>query len=353
MDNAYIKSQPQHGFYQPGAEREVPLRKDIAPYVATNKGGVPVTRLRAVITLHDRLPAFTIKTIKPYITKHIVSGIGGLGHALVPVQSKGGREFVSLPSTGVRGNGGVLFLPRPGTNTVRLFAWNVERLSLSRNCSNQSHAETQFLNWFNGHAKRYPGFVSRVKRIHLYINKSPCGGCTEDLCSFVRKHGLGGKVHITWAKTYTKGTCGIMDVQKMKQCGIQVLSDQELQSENGPRLRNIKVEKQQAHTYMLDKRVHSPKPQAVNRRLERLFKSPAGKPASLLSRVFASPHNRARVKRLFQRAIDQGNFTKRVGGGYEAVIPFKHTTGWSYGRPVKRLKMILDKKGSWHYYPVP
>ena len=353
MDNAYIKSQPVPGFYMPGAEREVPLRKDIVPYVASNKGGVPVTRLRAVITLNDRLPAFTIKTIKPFITKHIVSGIGGLGHALVPVQSKGGREFVSLPSTGVRGNGGVLFLPRPRTNTIRLFAWNVERLSLSRNCSNQSHAETQFLNWFNGHAKRCPDFVKRVKRINLYINKSPCGGCTEDFCSFVRKHGLGGKVHITWAKTYTKGTCGIMDVQKMKQCGIKFPPDQELQSETGPQLRNIKVEKQHAHNYILDKRVHVSKLKAVNRREERLMNDKKA-PASLLSKVFASPHNYARLKRLFQSKIDQGLYSNRRDGGVEVVLSFKDIdTGWAYGKPVKRLKMIMDSRGGWHYFPIP
>ena len=77
------------------------------------------------------------------------------------------------------------------------------------------------------------------------------------------------------------------------------------------------------------------------------------KPASMLSRVFASPHNYARVKQLFQGIINQGNYRQRPDGGYEAIRTFKFPTGWSYGKQVNRLKAIIDQKGNWHYYPVP
>jgi hypothetical protein len=141
----------------------------------------------------------------------------------------------------------------------------------------------------------------------------------------------------------------------LESCGLQVLAapQQELLFETKPRLGTVKDAKQQAHTYLFDTRVHSSKPTAVNRRLERLLKDPPAKPASLLSRVFASPHNRSRVKQLFQRAIDQGQYTKRQGGGYETVLSFKHPTGWWYGKKVNRLKAIVDIAGNWHYYPVP
>jgi hypothetical protein len=334
---------------------EVPGRKSIAPFVSSNKGGVPVTRLQAFILLRDRLPAFTIQTTTLGQTPHLSGGIGGLGNARVPIQSRGGRRFVSLPSRGVRGNGGVLFLPPAGSNTVRLYAWNVERAGLSRHSSNESHAETQFLNWLSGHIRQFPGFLGRIWRIHIFLNNSPCGGCTEDLCRFVQRNRLQHKVSIRWTRNYDKGTSSADNRRRLQSCGLQVPAapQHELLFETKPRLGIVKDAKQQAHTYMFDTRVHSSKPKAVNRRLERLLKDPPGRPASLLSRVFSSPHNRSRVKRLFQRSIDQGNFTQRKGGGYESVLSFKHPTGWSYGKQVNRLKASVDTAGNWHYYPVP
>ncbi|MCJ8166191.1 hypothetical protein MKJ04_15190 [Pontibacter sp. E15-1] len=355
MDFIHTQTPSESLFRQVWPEREVLSRKDVVPFVASNKGGIPVTRLRAIITLRDRLPAFTLQTTVPVKTPHLKSGIGGLGGGLVPIQSRNGRRYVSLPSRGVRGNGGVLFLPRAGSSTIQLYTWNVEPLTLSRSSSNQSHAERQFLNWFEGHVRQYPQFARRVKQIRLFLNNSPCGWCTYDLCRFVSTFGLKNKVSITWTRAYTKGTDSAANSAKLQQCGIRVIgnSQPEISYEVVPQLRNLKVEKQQAHTYVLDKRVHTGKPQATNRRIERLLTGSESKLASLLSRVFASPHNRMRVKRLFERAIGQGNFQKRKGGGYEVVLPFKHTTGWSYGKRVHRLKAIIDEKGSWHYYPVP
>lgn len=351
MYDAFIKDPPKRLVQQVAPEKEIPTRKDVSPFVASNKGGIPVTRLRAVITLRDRSPAFLIQKITPVKTPHIRGGVGGLGNGMVPIQSKAGREFVSLPSRGVRGNGGVLFLPRPGSNTIELYAWNVERLSLSRNCSNEQHAEIQFLNWLEGHIGQYPGFVSRIRSIRLYINKSPCAACTEDLCAFAKKHKLVGRIRITWEKLYN-GACGSTDLQKLEQCRFIPPKRNAILFETPPQLKQLKLAKQQQHTYMFDKRVHVAKPKAVNRRLERLMQDKQ-QPASLLARVFASPHNYTRLKRLFQHKIDRGDYRERKDGGYEAVLSFKFNTGWSYGKPVRRLKLIMDRKGGWHYFPVP
>jgi hypothetical protein len=335
-------------------EVKFPGKAGIAPYVATNKRGIPVTQARIIIFLNDKWPAFTIQTITLGKTPHIISGIGGLGGARVPIQTRGKRQYVSLPSTGERGNGGVLFLPESGKNTIHLLTWNVDSLSLSRNRSNASHAETQFLNWIQAHIRQYPHFVNRIRAIHLFINNSPCGACTGGICAFVKKYNLGNKLKVSWQKRYNKETSSTLNLQRLQRCGISVSPavQSEIQAEIKPQLKNIKVESQQKHTYILDKRVHANKSQAVNRREERLM-SNTQKPASLLSRVFASPHNYARVKRLFQGIIDQGLYRQRKGGGYEATLSFKYPTGWSYGQPVNRLKVIIDQKGDWHYYPVP
>ena len=58
---------------------EVPGRNDVSPFVARNKGSIPVTRLRAIITLKDSRPAFSWQTTILGRTPHIISGIGGLG----------------------------------------------------------------------------------------------------------------------------------------------------------------------------------------------------------------------------------------------------------------------------------
>ncbi|WP_210464279.1 hypothetical protein [Rufibacter roseolus] len=335
-------------------EVKFPGKAGITPYAATNKAGAPVTQARIVILLNDRLPAFAIQTIILGKTPHITSGIGGLGGARVPIQTRGRRQFVSIPSKGARGNGGVLFLPESGRNVIHLLTWNVGRLSLSRNVGNETHAETQFLNWIRAHLQQYPKFLKRIRAIQILINNSPCGYCTADLCAFATKHHLGSKLKISWKRNYNKGTDSTANLQKLRQCGIVAISpgQSELLAEIKPQLKNLKLAKQQQHTYLLDKRVHSNKPQAVNRRAERLMTNSL-KPTSLLSRVFASPHNYARVKQLFQGTINQGNYRQRPDGSYEAIRSFRFPTGWSYGKPVNRLKAIIDQKGNWHYYPVP
>jgi hypothetical protein len=253
----------------------------------------------------------------------------------------------------MRGNGGVLFLPLSNKNTIHLLTWNVDTLSLSRNSGNNSHAEAQFFNWFNSHSAQYPQFVKRIKSIFIFINNSPCGACTQDLCAFVKRYNLGNKIKISWKRPYTKGNSIAETLQKLTQCGVVVTKPATSSSQAELKLGNLKIAKQQQHTYMLDKRVHASAPGAVNRRVERLLLTGSRKPASLLSGVFASPHNYSRVKRLFQQTVDQGNYSTRPGGGYQAVLSFKQPTGWSYGKQVNKLMAIIDQKGNWHYFPVP
>ncbi|MFD3003158.1 hypothetical protein ACFS7Z_22535 [Pontibacter toksunensis] len=352
MFNAFLKAPTKRLFNKARPGKKIPTRKDVSPYVASNKRGIPKTRLLAVITLKDRQPAFTIETTVLGKTPHITSGIGGLGGARVAVQSILGKKFVSLPSGGVRGNGGVLFLPQPGSREIRLYAWNVERLSLNRNCSNEQHAEVQFLTWLNKHIQQFPGFVKRIQKIKIYINKSPCNACTEDLCTFIKKHNLERRIFIEWEELYKDKACGSTDVQRLKDCNIKLPKESEIAHETNTLLKRLKLAKQQQHTYLFDQRVHAHNPEAVNRRLERLMND-RKPPASMLSKVFASPHNYARLKRLFQTKIDKGLYSNRKDGGVEVILSFKFNTGWAYGKPVKRLKMIMDRRGGWHYFPVP
>ncbi len=203
-------------------EREVLSKDEVKAFVASNKGGLPVTRMRVILTLRDRRPAFNIKTTVPFKTPHLTSGIGGLDSSLVPIQDRAGRRYVSLPSRGVRGNGGVLFLPAKGSNKVELFTWNVEPMSLNRLVSNQSHAEKQFLNWFKGHTRLYPSFARRIKSIKLFLNRSPCAWCAYDLCSFMRVYGYENKVKIYWSQNYNKGTHSSLNTAKLRACGFEV-----------------------------------------------------------------------------------------------------------------------------------
>jgi hypothetical protein len=333
---------------------EVPARHDVAPFVARNKGGIPVTRLRAIITLKDRRPAFSWQTTLLGQTPHIISGIGGLGGARTPIQFRENRQFVSLPSRGVRGNGGVLFLPQPGNNTVQLYTWNTEPMRLSWITGNSSHAEVQFIRWFSEHVKYDPQFSGRVEHIKLFISRPPCPMCQADLCAFATRFSLKDKLWIEWNTTKGQVSASAEAMRKLKTCDIRLdLKQKELQLEIPPRLGTLKTEKQQAHTYLLDKRVHAAKPTAINRRLERLLKDQDKKQTSILSRVFASPHNRSRIKAIFQRAINQGNYKPKAGGGWESIIRFKQSTGWSHNKPVYRLRAIIDSKGNWHYHPVP
>ena len=336
-------------------EDEVPSRKDVSPFVATNKKGLPVTRLRAIITLRDQDPAFNFQTVILGRTPHISSGIGGLDSTLVPIQTREKQSYVSLPSRGVRGNGGVIFLPKAGSRIIQLYTWNTEPMTLNRTVSNSSHAEVQFIRWLTGHARLYPSFIRRIQSIQLFISRPPCRDCTYDLCFFAKMLQISAKISISWASTKQQKEASGESSRKLKNCGLTVLApiDQELQYENPPRLGKLKIEKQQAHTYLLDKKVHFQNPHTTNRRVERLLKDRNGKAASLLSRVFASPHNYSRVKQLFQRTIDGGNFRDKAGGGWESFLTFKQPTGWSDGKAVKRLRAIIDQKGNWHYHPVP
>ncbi|WP_207436075.1 hypothetical protein [Sabulibacter ruber] len=299
-----------------------------------------------MIVLRDKLPAFTIQTISLGRTTHITGGIGGLGGARVPIQAKGKRQYVSLPSKGERGNGGILFLPEPGKNMIHLLVWNVGPLSLNGKVGNDTHAETQFLNWFKAHLQQYPQFLKRIRAIYIYINNSPCGYCTSDLCAFTARYNLGTKIRISWERNYNKGTDSTANAQRLRQCGIVVNPPTVtgISAEAKPQLRNLKLVKQQQQTYLLDKRLHSNSARAVM--------ADGTRPASLLSRFFSSPHSYARVKQLFQGTINQGNYRLRPDGSYEAIRSFRFPTGWSYGKPVHRMKAIIDQTGDWHYYPV-
>ena len=223
--NKLVKAFSELALKALAVESEFPSKTEVKNFAAKNKEGIPVTRASVEITLKDSKPAFNISTTLLGKTPQITSGIGGLGNAHVAILKAGNKSYVNIPGDGVRGNGGVLFLPPQGTNRIKMLVWNTEKMSLSGGCSNRSHAEIQFLNWIKGHLKQYPDFANRINTIHLYLNYSPCSKCNPELVSFVRQNNLQNKFKIKWQKVYIdKGGCGHSTtntaIQSLKQNGI-------------------------------------------------------------------------------------------------------------------------------------
>lgn len=106
--------------------------------------------------------------------------LGGTGRAspLTPVLQPPGTPA----RRGSQRSGGVVIEPEPGSSTLEVLAWNTSQPERGHNVS---HAERQFVNWFED---RPYAWRQRVKSVHIVVEGRPvCGNCEADLQSLRRR----------------------------------------------------------------------------------------------------------------------------------------------------------------------
>jgi hypothetical protein len=139
---------------------------------------------------------------------YISEGSHGARGTVEEVEHKklGKHRYASIPGrTGYKGSGGALFVPEPGAKKVQLMTWNAGKMD-KKNCSNRTHAETQFIEWFNARPLKFRQSVVGIE----IANKpySPCAFCSHSLANFLRRLNKQSdndiKAKISWTKLYTK-----------------------------------------------------------------------------------------------------------------------------------------------------
>jgi hypothetical protein len=95
-----------------------------------------------------------------------------------------GDRFVHLDTQQASGAGGVLILPARCSDTFDLLTWNVGRNTPDRRyyCSNQTHAERQFVHWFEAQPELWRQRVVAVEITNRSSKRgtrgpSPCKEC--------------------------------------------------------------------------------------------------------------------------------------------------------------------------------
>lgn len=95
-------------------------------------------------------------------------------------------------------------------DVLQMVAWNTN--ARNNRDSSGSHAETQFVDWFD----RQPlAWQESVGRVVLNINVSPCTECTNMLCGWAASHPW-IKVKLTWGRRYPGTTNS--DIAKLASC---------------------------------------------------------------------------------------------------------------------------------------
>lgn len=108
------------------------------------------------------------------------------------------KDYARL-SADVASVGGAALLPKEKSSKLEVYTWNTGKQDSKKVTSNSSHAEVQFINWFN--AKSEP-WKEKVQSVHIYCTTSPCGFCSADLKNFKERY---SKIAITlsWEKEDT------------------------------------------------------------------------------------------------------------------------------------------------------
>jgi hypothetical protein len=90
-----------------------------------------------------------------------------------------GHYGKGFPLTTFQPSAGYIIKPEPGSSTLEVVAWNTGQPVRSHNIS---HAEKQFIAWFNN---RPVDWKSRVAAIHFHLTHNPCMkgsvGCAFDI----------------------------------------------------------------------------------------------------------------------------------------------------------------------------
>jgi hypothetical protein len=126
-----------------------------------------------------------------------------------PVEEIDGQRFVYLDTEQASDYGGILFLPARCADTVELLTWNVGRNTPQKRyyCSNQTHAERQFIEWFD---KQQDDWHKRVRRVEITNRSttgkargpSPCKECCHWLTGFLNRLSPKPEALISWLQPF-------------------------------------------------------------------------------------------------------------------------------------------------------
>jgi hypothetical protein len=109
------------------------------------------------------------------------------------------------------GSGGVFVRSETGSRArqVQIVTWNTGD---PKPGNNPSHAERQFMDWFDSQT---PQWRQRVKEVEIYINYSPCPLCVNFLCSWLESHPVSASLR--WDNRFYATQDS--DVAKLRRCG--------------------------------------------------------------------------------------------------------------------------------------
>ena len=160
----------------------------------------------------ELMPGF----VRPYVSK------GQPGTDSGTVESRdfpsrhpesGSFSFASI-STGGRvsgGSGGAILIPSTPSNIVELLTWSNGGIQTNV-CHNDSHAEHQFVNWFNSQSA---SFIAGIKMAELRLQPlSPCAFCVTDLIQIRNNPNVNASAvfSISWTKAFkSNGVCHELD----------------------------------------------------------------------------------------------------------------------------------------------
>jgi hypothetical protein len=160
----------------------------------------------------ELMPGF----VRPYVSK----GQPGIDSGTVESRDfpsrhpeSGSFSFASI-STGGRvsgGSGGAILIPSTPSNIVELLTWSNGGIQTNV-CHNDSHAEHQFVNWFNSQP---PSFIAGIKMAELRLQPlSPCAFCVADLIQIKNNPNVNASAvfSISWTKAFkSNGVCHELD----------------------------------------------------------------------------------------------------------------------------------------------
>ena len=161
----------------------------------------------------DELIAMTRKTASVFMvtkvelepSKPVTQGMKGRTTPLVPHNFTVPAEGSTVRIGGARGQEGQdsasgYYMVSPAENAVYTTTWNTG----DPKGNNSSHAERQFIAWFNSHDKKWR---KRVTSIYIFLSQSPCEKCvksfeTEEWSTaiyliYVRPHSTTTALHLT------------------------------------------------------------------------------------------------------------------------------------------------------------
>ncbi|MFD1614229.1 eCIS core domain-containing protein [Gelatiniphilus marinus] len=184
----------------------------------------PAVTLAVRITLNPE-QSFQVATenreiIPGYVRPYVVEGQPGIESGTVGTREFPSRhsqdgtfDFASLATRGrVSGSvGGAILIPSTPSNVIELLTWSNGGIQTNV-CHNDSHAEHQFVEWFNTQST---SFKAGINQVELSLQSlSPCAFCVSDLIRVINDSNLNSSTvfTISWSKVFaTKGVCRELD----------------------------------------------------------------------------------------------------------------------------------------------